>query len=104
MFNLGDIIKNGVHYGSGLPIETYHKINNISNPNLLTNPNFKINTKGLNVYSSNLDRFETVDKWYAQKNISVLLGDEGLTITNTSDTNHDMTGFSQDIDNVSDII
>lgn len=93
---MGTIFKNGKNYGGGLSPETYNKISHISNPNLLINPDFKINTKGYNVYSSDNEVFDTVDKWIAQKSITVNVGDEGLTISNTDRL--DYTGFFQTIE------
>lgn len=58
-----------VHNGAGLKKGTLTQLANylgtkFSNPNLLTNPDFKINQRGISTYSStNSKKIYTVDRW-----------------------------------------
>lgn len=68
-----------VLYGDG-------KWSNIpSNPNLLDNPDFRINQRGQNTYSTPLDytgqKYYTVDRWAMQFHGTVSIDDSGVTIT-----------------------
>lgn len=53
-----------------------------SNPNLLINPDFKINQRGLSEYTSG----DTVDRWSLGSNqASISVGTDGISITSTYD-------------------
>lgn len=56
-----------------------------SNPNLLDNPDFRINQRGQNTYSVPLDytgqRYYTVDRWVMQIHGTVSVDSSGVTIT-----------------------
>lgn len=57
-----------------------------SNPNLLDNPDFKINQRGLSEYT---EKGYTVDRWYMdQRNgeTSLSIGDDGITFSVTNST------------------
>lgn len=55
--------------------DTYAKIKDVSNPNLLINPDFSINTKGQTSYSGSGK--ETVDKWITSALTSVVTQTDG---------------------------
>ena len=76
-----------VHDGNGTKKSTLTQLSEymgtkFSNPNLLINPDFKINQRGKTSYQVLLNGFEyTVDRWRIS-NCTVSVSDNGLTIQN----------------------
>ena len=58
--------------------------NDISNPNLLINPDFKINQRGQNTYSISLASCYTVDRWKLWNGSLIVNADGTVTFKNVS--------------------
>lgn len=72
---------------------------NISNPNLLINPDFKINQRGQNSYSSTKDNY-TVDRWKLYNSTLTVNSDKTITLKNI--THGTMGTVSQPLENIVD--
>lgn len=72
---------------------------NISNPNLLINPDFKINQRGQNSYSSTKDNY-TVDRWKLYNSTLTVNSDKTITLKNI--TNGVIGTVSQPLENIVD--
>lgn len=77
-----------VHNGAGLKKGLLSQLanylgNKFSNPNLLTNPNFKINQRGKNTYSST-GAGGTVDRWVGTNVKTVVNSDGTVTVSSLS--------------------
>ena len=71
----------------GLPSSDYALQANTSNPNLLANGDFQVNTQGKTEYTYVANPTYTVDKWYFNNNkTSVTVNDNSITFY-TTDTN-----------------
>lgn len=73
-----------VHDGNGLKKAsmedvTMYMADKFSNPNLLINPDFKINQRGKTSYSTGGDILYTVDRWLLLNGI-ITVSDNGLTV------------------------
>ena len=77
-----------VHNGAGLKKGTLTQLSNylgtkFSNPNLLINPDFKINQRGQSTYSSSKEIY-TVDRW-SMSNVTTIVNSDGtITISSLS--------------------
>ncbi len=72
-----------------------------SNPNLLLNPDFKINQRGKSEYGyDGSDRY-TVDRWKLQANLTLTVHSDYVTVSRHDPTSNSHTGFRQDL-NISD--
>lgn len=69
----------------------------VSNPNLLINPDFKINQRGSTEYSP--ARY-TVDRWFNEAYTKVTVESDGITITAVQDINQEWWGVRQYIESV----
>ena len=89
MGDTGTFIRNGIVFGSSFPK---------SNPNLLDNPWFTVNQRGLSSYASGSSRY-TVDRWKDnQGNADITVNSDGsLTIANSSAS---ASEFTQYLDNI----
>jgi hypothetical protein len=97
-------------YLNGLNVETITKLfdaiysiddlkNNLSNPNLLANGNFQVNTKGTTTYPNTNQWAYSLDKWKYIGLMTVTKNSDGtITIAKTSNSN--ATYFAQDLDKV----
>lgn len=56
------------------------EINNVSNPNLIINPDFKINQRGKSVYDSSAKSGYTVDRWYVYHSKVTVNSDNTITV------------------------
>lgn len=77
-----------VHNGAGLKKGLLSQLANylgtkFSNPNLLINPNFKINQRGQNTYSSSAEIY-TVDRWSVSNSTTIVNSDGTITISSLS--------------------
>lgn len=77
-----------VHNGAGLKKGLLSQLSNylgtkFSNPNLLINPDFKINQRGKNNYSSAKEGF-TVDRWLGRNVNTVVNSDGTVTVSSPS--------------------
>ncbi len=71
------------------------------NPNLLDNPDFKINQRGKSEYGyDGSDRY-TVDRWKLQANLTLTVHSDYVTVSRHDPTSNSHTGFRQDL-NISD--
>lgn len=69
-------------YGNADTVDGLHANEIASNPNLLINPDFKINQRGKSVYNG---KTYTADCWKCiSSNGQVTVGDSGITVTNTA--------------------
>lgn len=78
------------------------KIGNLSNPNLLINPNFAINQRGQKSYTATTSPYYTVDRWCIRSNTTLLVGDNTITIDNSN--NSAELGVYQSIENFKDTL
>lgn len=90
-----------VHNGAGLKKGTLTQLSNFlgtkfSNPNLLINPDFKINQRGKSTYSST-GAGATVDRWLGTNAKTVVNSDNTVTVSSLSGTGY----FSQHEENIS---
>ncbi len=68
-----------------------------SNPNLLLNPDFKVNQRGKSEYGyDGSDRY-TVDRWKLQANLTLTVHDDYITVSRHDPTSNSHTGFRQDL-------
>lgn len=89
-----------VHNGAGLKKGLLSQLasylgNKFSNPNLLTNPDFKINQRGKSTYSST-GAGGTVDRWVGTNVKTVVNSDSTVSITSLSGTGY-YTQHEEDI-------
>lgn len=73
-----------VHNGAGLKKGRLSQLasylgSKFSNPNLLINPDFKVNQRGLSSYSAEASRIYTVDRWGGTK-FTATVASNGITI------------------------
>lgn len=66
-------------------IKTLALTNDISNPNLLINPNFKINQRGQSTYSISLLSGYTVDRWKLWNGTLTVNSDGTITVKSSTD-------------------
>lgn len=90
-----------VHNGAGLKKGTLTQLSNFlgtkfSNPNLLINPDFKINQRGKSTYSSTV-ACATVDRWLGTNAKTVVNSDNTVTVSSLSGTGY----FTQHEENIS---
>ena len=90
-----------VHNGAGLKKGTLTQLSNFlgtkfSNPNLLINPDFKINQRGKSTYSST-GAGATVDRWLGTNAKTVINSDNTVTVSSLSGTGY----FTQHEENIS---
>ena len=90
-----------VHNGAGLKKGTLTQLSNFlgtkfSNPNLLINPDFKINQRGKSTYSST-GAGATVDRWLGTNTKTVVNSDNTVTVSSLSGTGY----FTQHEENIS---
>ena len=90
-----------VHNGAGLKKGTLTQLSNFlgtkfSNPNLLINPDFKINRRGKGTYSST-GAGATVDRWLGTNAKTVVNSDNTVTVSSLSGTGY----FTQHEENIS---
>lgn len=90
-----------VHNGAGLKKGTLLQLVNylgtkFSNPNLLINPDFKINQRGKSTYSST-GAGATVDRWLGTNAKTVVNSDNTVTVSSLSGTGH----YTQHEENIS---
>ena len=93
-----------VHNGAGLKKGTLTQLSNFlgtkfSNPNLLINPDFKINQRGKSTYSST-GAGATVDRWLGTNAKTVVNSDNTVTVSSLSGTGY----FTQHEENISYIL
>lgn len=94
-----------VHNGAGLKkgllsqLATYLG-NKFSNPNLLTNPDFKINQRGSSTYTTTSESpIYTVDRWMLSRGKATVNSDKTVTITATGGTTNKEGYFQQKLEN-----
>lgn len=90
-----------VHNGAGLKKGTLTQLSNFlgtkfSNPNLLINPDFKINQRGKSTYSST-GAGATVDRWLGTNVKTVVNSDNTVTVSSLSGTGY----YTQHEENIS---
>lgn len=90
-----------VHNGAGLKKGTLTQLSNFlgtkfSNPNLLINPDFKINQRGKSTYSST-GAGATVDRWLGTNAKTVVNSDNTVTVSSLSGTGY----YTQHEENIS---
>ena len=68
-----------------------------SNPNLLLNPDFKVNQRGKSEYGyDGSDRY-TVDQWKLQANLTLTVHNDYVTVSRHDPTSNSHTGFRQEL-------
>ena len=68
-----------------------------SNPNLLLNPDFKVNQRGKSEYGyDGSDRY-TVDQWKLQANLTLTVHNDYVTVSRHGPTSNSHTGFRQEL-------
>ena len=68
-----------------------------SNPNLLLNPDFKVNQRGKSEYGyDGSDRY-TVDRWKLQANLTLTVHSDYVTVSRHDPTSNSHTGFRQEL-------
>jgi hypothetical protein len=68
-----------------------------SNPNLLLNPDFKVNQRGKSEYGyDGSDRY-TVDRWKLQANLTLTVHNDYVTVSRHDPTSNSHTGFRQEL-------
>lgn len=94
-----------VHNGAGLKkgllsqLATYLG-NKFSNPNLLTNPDFKINQRGSSTYTTTSESpIYTVDRWMLSRGKATVNSDGTVTVTATGGTTNKEGYFQQKLEN-----
>ena len=70
----------------------------VSNPNLLINPDFKINQRGLTEYGG---AQYTVDRWFNDVYTTVTVDSDGITVTAVTDIAQEWWAIYQKIENIS---
>ncbi len=67
------------------------------NPNLLLNPDFKVNQRGKSEYGyDGSDRY-TVDRWKLQANLTLTVHNDYVTVSRHDPTSNSHTGFRQEL-------
>ena len=94
-----------VHNGAGLKKGLLSQLvsylgNKFSNPNLLTNPDFKINQRGNSTYTTSSESsIYTVDRWMLARGKATVNSDGTVTVTATGGTMNKEGYFQQKLDN-----
>lgn len=94
-----------VHNGAGLKKGTLTQLANylgkkFSNPNLLINPDFKINQRGSSTYTTTSESpIYTVDRWMLSRGKATVNSDKTVTITCTGGTTNKEGYFQQKLEN-----
>lgn len=94
-----------VHNGAGLKKGTLSQLANylgtkFSNPNLLINPNFKINQRGQATYeTSGASQIYSVDRWRLGKGKVTVNSDGTVTVTATGGTTNEEGYYQQYLEN-----
>ena len=91
-----------VHNGAGLKKGLLSQLasylgNKFSNPNLLINPDFKINQRGQSTYSSTSVTSGSVDRWLISNAKAVVNSDSTVTVSSPSGIGH----YTQNEENIS---
>lgn len=68
-------------------VDTYAKITQVSNPNLLINPDFSINQRGQKSYTTN---GYTVDRWKSANTTTMVNSDKTITVALSAAYSHNM--------------
>lgn len=94
-----------VHNGAGLKKGLLSQLvsylgNKFSNPNLLTNPDFKINQRGNSTYTTSSESsIYTVDRWMLARGKATVNSDGTVTVTATGGTTNKEGYFQQKLEN-----
>lgn len=94
-----------VHNGAGLKKGTLSQLANylgtkFSNPNLLINPDFKINQRGETTYeTSGEGKIYSVDRWRLEKGKVTVNSDGTVTVTATGGTTNEEGYYQQQLEN-----
>ena len=94
-----------VHNGAGLKKGTLTQLanylgNKFSNPNLLINPDFKINQRGASTYTTTSESpIYTVDRWMLSRGKATVNSDGTVTVTATGGANNKEGYFQQKLEN-----
>lgn len=94
-----------VHDGNGTKRSTLTQISEymgakFSNPNLLINPDFKINQRGSSTYTTTSDSpIYTVDRWMITRGRATVNSDKTVTITATGGTTNKEGYYQQRLEN-----
>lgn len=94
-----------VHNGSGLKKGLLSQLanylgNKFSNPNLLINPDFKINQRGSSTYTTTSDSpIYTVDRWMLSRGKATVNSDGTVTVTATGGATNKEGYFQQKLEN-----
>lgn len=94
-----------VHNGAGLKKGLLSQLvsylgNKFSNPNLLTNPDFKINQRGNSTYTTSSESsIYTVDRWMLARGKATVNLDGTVTVTATGGTTNKEGYFQQKLEN-----
>jgi hypothetical protein len=94
-----------VHNGAGLKKGSLSQLANylgtkFSNPNLLINPDFKINQRGNSTYTTSSESsIYTVDRWMLARGKATVNSDGTVTVTATSGTTNKEGYFQQKLEN-----
>lgn len=94
-----------VHNGAGLKKGTLTQLasylgNKFSNPNLLINPDFRINQRGSSTYTTTSESpIYTVDRWMLSRGKATVNSDKTVTITSTGGTTNKEGYFQQNLEN-----
>lgn len=94
-----------VHNGAGLKKGLLSQLasylgNKFSNPNLLINPDFKINQRGSSTYTTTSESpIYTVDRWMLSRGKATVNSDGTVTVTATGGTTNKEGYFQQKLEN-----
>lgn len=94
-----------VHNGAGLKKGLLSQLasylgTKFSNPNLLINPDFKINQRGSSTYTTTSESpIYTVDRWMLSRGKATVNSDKTVTITSTGGTTNKEGYFQQKLEN-----
>ena len=94
-----------VHNGAGLKKGLLSQLadylgKKFSNPNLLINPDFKINQRGSSTYTTTSESpIYTVDRWMLSRGKATVNSDKTVTITSTGGTTNKEGYFQQKLEN-----
>ena len=94
-----------VHNGAGLKKGLLSQLTNylgnkFSNPNILINPDFKINQRGSSTYTTTSESpIYTVDRWMLSRGRATVNSDKTVTITATGGTTNKEGYFQQKLEN-----
>lgn len=94
-----------VHNGAGLKKGLLSQLANylgkkFSNPNLLINPDFKVNQRGNSTYTTSSESsIYTVDRWMLARGKATVNSDGTVTVTATSGTTNKEGYFQQKLEN-----